>query len=88
MELNYFIERMMKQQSIALSYDKEVVKTLADTSYDPLQGARLIRRKLQELIEDPLAEKIISGEVAEMSEIKISLVGGEIQIKQVELARA
>ena len=78
----------MKQQNISIAYDKETLKLLADKSYDPAQGARLIRRNVQELIEDPLAEKIITGEIAEMSEVKITVVNDAIQIKQVELAHA
>jgi ATP-dependent Clp protease ATP-binding subunit ClpC len=87
-ELNYLVDRMMKQQSITLTVDKDVAKYLAEKSYDPAQGARLIRRNVAELIEDPLAEKIISGEIMEMSEAKISVGADGIQIKQVELARA
>jgi ATP-dependent Clp protease ATP-binding subunit ClpC len=88
LELNYLTERIMKQQSITLSCDKDVPRLLAEKSYDPAQGARLIRRNVQEMIEDPLAEKIITGEIVEMSEAKISVVNDVIQIKQVELARA
>ena len=77
----------MKHQSISLSYDKDVLKFIADKSYDPAQGARLIRRNVQELIEDVVAEKIITGEVVEMSEAKIALENDKIQIKVVELAK-
>ncbi len=88
LELNNLINRIFKQQSITLNFDKDVVRLIADKSYDPAQGARLIRRNVQELIEDPLAEKIIGGEIAEMSEAKIFVVNDVIQIKQAELARA
>jgi ATP-dependent Clp protease ATP-binding subunit ClpC len=86
LELAYLVDRIMKQQSITLAYDKEVVRFLAEKSYDPAQGARLIRRNVQEMIEDPLAEKIISGEIGEMAEAKISVVENALVIKQVELA--
>lgn len=87
LELNNLVTRIMKQQSISLSFDKDVVKFLADKSYDPAQGARLIRRNVQEMIEDVLAEKIIAGEIAEMTEAKIALENDTIQIKEVELAK-
>ncbi|MBX4191515.1 MAG: ATP-dependent Clp protease ATP-binding subunit [Candidatus Doudnabacteria bacterium] len=86
LELAYLVDRIMKQQSITLAYDKDVVRFIAEKSYDPAQGARLIRRNVQELIEDQLAEKIISGEIGEMSEAKISVVDNSLVIKQVELA--
>ena len=87
LELNNLVARIMKHQSISLSYDKDVLKFIADKSYDPAQGARLIRRNVQELIEDVVAEKIITGEVVEMSEAKIALENDKIQIKVVELAK-
>ncbi len=88
LELNYLVERIMKQQNITLKFDKEVGKFLADKSYDAAQGARLIRRNVQELIEDSLAEKIITGEISEMSEVNINVINNTVQIKQVELAHA
>ncbi len=87
LELNRFVERVFKQQSITLSFDKDLVRFVAEKSYDPAQGARLVRRNIQEMIEDPLAEKIITGEVAEMSEAKITVAQNSVSIKQVELAR-
>ena len=79
---------MAKQQSIAIGFDPKAVKFLAEKSYDPAQGARLIRRNIQELIEDSLAEKIIGGEISEMSEVRVSVDGDKLLIKQVELAKA
>jgi ATP-dependent Clp protease ATP-binding subunit ClpC len=88
LELNSLMERIMKQQSITLTFDKDVVRIIAEKSYDPAQGARLIRRNVQEMIEDQLAEKIITGEIVEMAEAKITVTDENIAIKQVELAHA
>jgi ATP-dependent Clp protease ATP-binding subunit ClpC len=88
LELSELTERINKQQNITLSFDREAIKLLAEKSYDPASGARLIRRKIQELIEDPLAEKIISGEISEMTEAKITAANDAITIKQIELAKA
>ena len=38
-------------------------KFVADAGFDPQYGARPLKRAIQRYIEDPLAEKIISGEV-------------------------
>src|SRR5258708_1343925 len=88
LELNYLLDRILKQQNITLTFDKDVVKFLAEKSYDPPQAPRLIRLKLQQLIQDPLAEKLITGEIAGMAEAKISVAADTIVIKQVELAHA
>jgi ATP-dependent Clp protease ATP-binding subunit ClpB len=87
LELFQLASRMAKQQSITLSFDKDVVKFLSDKSFDPAQGARLVRRNIQEWIEDPLAEKIITGEVREMNEVKVTLENDKIIIKQVEFVK-
>ncbi|MBI3952398.1 MAG: ATP-dependent Clp protease ATP-binding subunit [Candidatus Doudnabacteria bacterium] len=87
LELNILAEHVAKQQKINLLFDKDVVKFITEKSYDPAQGARFVRRKIQELVEDPLAEKIISGEVNEGNDVKVSMNGQFVQIKQVDIAK-
>ncbi len=87
LELDHLSERIMKQQNISLNFDRDVVKFIADKSFDPKQGARLVRRNIQEWIEDPLAEKMINGEILEMNEIKVGVEDEQIVIKQIELAK-
>jgi ATP-dependent Clp protease ATP-binding subunit ClpC len=87
LEFNKLADHIRKQQGINLTTDREVLKLIAEKSYDPAQGARLIRRTIQDLVEDPLAEKIINGEVTEQSEVKISAENGFLSIKQLDLAK-
>jgi ATP-dependent Clp protease ATP-binding subunit ClpC len=86
LELANTFTHIEKQQDINISADKDALKLLAEKSYDASQGARLIRRNIQEMIEDPLAEKIISGEIPEGSVVKITAKDDKLEIKQVELA--
>lgn len=88
LELSNTFNHIQKQQSITISADREAVKFLADKSYDPAQGARLIRRNIQELIEDPLAEMIISGQVSEGDTLKITARKNGLEIRQVDLVAA
>jgi len=88
LETSLLSNRILKQQNISLTFDKEVIKFLAEKSYDPAQGARLVRRNIQEMIEDPLAEKMISGDITELSEARAKIEDNKIQIKQIEMARA
>jgi ATP-dependent Clp protease ATP-binding subunit ClpC len=88
LELTRLEERMLKQQNITLKFDRETVRFLTDKSYDASQGARLVRRNIQEHVEDLLAEKIITGEIKEMSEIKITVEKDKIAVRQqLELVR-
>ena len=86
LELGYLVSHIKKQQNIDLLIDKDVIKYIAEKSYDPAQGARLIRRNIQEMIEDQLAERIINGEVSDKNPVRISLDNGLIVIKQEEKA--
>ncbi len=87
LELEHLSERIMKQQNISLNFDRDVTRFIADKSFDPKQGARLVRRNIQEWVEDPLAEKMINGEILEMNEIKIGVENDQIAIRQIELAK-
>jgi ATP-dependent Clp protease ATP-binding subunit ClpC len=88
LEMANTFSHIEKSQTINITADKEAIRVLAEKSYDPAQGARLIRRNIQELIEDPLAEKIINGEIPEGSVVKITAKGDMLEIKQVDLATA
>ncbi|MEK7075613.1 MAG: ATP-dependent Clp protease ATP-binding subunit ClpC, partial [Patescibacteria group bacterium] len=63
----------LKNQDITLQTNAQVIKFIADKSFDPSQGARLVRRNIQDLVEDPLAEKLITDKFKQGSTIKIKL---------------
>ena len=59
------------QAGFTLKLSKKMKKTVADAGFDPQYGARPLKRAIQRYIEDPLAEKIISGEVKPGDTIKL-----------------
>lgn len=59
------------QAGFKLKLGKKIKKFVADAGYDPQYGARPLKRAIQRYIEDPLAEKIISGEVKPGSTISL-----------------
>lgn len=63
-------ERLI-EQGIVLSFTAGAQKVLARKGYDPHYGARPLERALKRLVENPLAMKIISGEVKEGDRIII-----------------
>jgi ATP-dependent Clp protease ATP-binding subunit ClpC len=87
LELLKLVEHIYKQQRVTLNIDRSVIKLIAEKSYDPAQGARFVRRRIQELIEDPLAEQIISGDIKEGGMVKISTAKSKILFKQLDLAK-
>ena len=61
-ELKDLYERVA-QAGFKLRLSKKIKKDVAEAGYDPKYGARPLKRAIQRLIEDPLAEKIISGQI-------------------------
>ncbi|MGE5297791.1 MAG: ATP-dependent Clp protease ATP-binding subunit [Acidobacteriaceae bacterium] len=88
LELSTLAQHIKKQHNLNLVFDRDAIKLIADRSYDPAQGARLVRRTIQDMVEDQLAEKIINGEIAENSELKAVVENGQLVVKQLDLAKA
>jgi len=61
MFIDELIERM-KVRDITLEVDDAVVDKLAKDGFDPVYGARPLRREVERQIENPLAMKIVHGE--------------------------
>ncbi len=66
------VENNLKEKEIKLEVADDAVAELARLGYTPSQGARPLRRLIQDKIESPLAEKILSGEVKKGGIIKIN----------------
>ncbi len=75
-ELGYLQDRLAEQE-ITLFATKDAVDFLATVSFDPLYGARPVRRKLQELVEDPLTDLVIDGDVVAGDRVVIETEGKE-----------
>ncbi len=63
----------MQQQGIKIQAAPAVVKFIADKSFNPSQGARQVRKNIQDFVEDPMAEMIISGAKKNGSTVKLSV---------------
>ena len=74
-------ERLLRQRGITVNLTERAKKFLAKKGYDRKFGARPLKRVIQSEILDPLAMKIISGEVKEESLISIDFVKDAVTIK-------
>jgi len=59
----------LKDKGITLDINEEAVGLLIEKGFDPVYGARPLKRTIQRLLEDPLSEDIISGKFLEGSKI-------------------
>ena len=60
------------QEPIVIDLDDGARAWLAERGYDPAYGARPLKRVIQREVQDPLAEKILLGEVRDESVVKIT----------------
>ncbi|MBR4767540.1 MAG: ATP-dependent Clp protease ATP-binding subunit, partial [Lachnospiraceae bacterium] len=60
--LNELAKRSKEETGITLKFTAKAREFLVDKGYDPKYGARPLRRTIQNLVEDELSEKILSGE--------------------------
>lgn len=72
------LQTRLLEQNVQLKVSPAVVKFVAEKSFDPAQGARFIRKNIQSLLEDPLAEKIISNRNPDGAKINAELKNGAI----------
>ncbi|OGI16563.1 MAG: hypothetical protein A2Z52_01905 [Candidatus Moranbacteria bacterium RBG_19FT_COMBO_42_6] len=73
------LSRRLESRKIKLSHDARTINFIAEKSLNPSQGARLVRKNVQELIENPIAEMIVYGKV-KGGKIAVSIEKGKIKI--------
>ncbi len=66
------LEKRLAVRKIGLEVDDAARKWLADRGYDPVYGARPLKRVIQKELQDPLAELLLSGEVMDGDTIKVT----------------
>jgi ATP-dependent Clp protease ATP-binding subunit ClpB len=78
---------MLAERNIQLSLDDSARQLLAREGYDPNYGARPLKRAIQTLIQNPLAVKLLNGEVLPGQRVKVTAHGDQMDLK-VESAAA
>lgn len=77
------IERLTKRlaaQDIGFEVNKDVLVHLADAGFDPVYGARPLKRVIQQQLENPLAQAVLEGRFAKGDAIRVSMHNGHITL--------
>jgi ATP-dependent Clp protease ATP-binding subunit ClpC len=74
LEIEQVIERL-KNRGIDVTLTQEAMEFLIDKGYDPIYGARPLKRVIQRYIEDTLSEEIIAGHFKEGSKVNVVRTG-------------
>ncbi|TEU18530.1 MAG: AAA family ATPase, partial [Dehalococcoidia bacterium] len=67
------VERRLAERSIKIEVNEEAKAWLAQRGYDPVYGARPLRRAIQRYMENPISTKILQGEFKEGDTVAVSL---------------
>jgi ATP-dependent Clp protease ATP-binding subunit ClpB len=66
------LEKLLEERKIVLELDDEAIAWLAARGYDPAYGARPLKRVMQKELQDPLAERILLGDILDGSTVKVT----------------
>ncbi|HEX5351019.1 MAG TPA: ATP-dependent chaperone ClpB [Trichococcus sp.] len=80
------LSNRLADKQIQLSVSDEVAAWIAENAYDPIYGARPLRRFISAEIENPLARAIIKGDIHENQAVTVALVGNQVGFQTVDLA--
>lgn len=79
-------QERLKDMEIEMSFSPEVVSMVADAGFDPVYGARPLRRAIQSKIEDKLSEQILDGTVLPKHKYECVLENGSAKFAEVAAA--
>jgi ATP-dependent Clp protease ATP-binding subunit ClpC len=72
------LTRRMREHDIEIRIDDSVISKLARDGFDPVYGARPLRREMERQVENPLAMKIVMGECSPGSRVHITVRDGVV----------
>lgn len=75
-----FVVKRLAEQKIKLAVTEQAKNLLVEKGYDIENGARPLRRTIQNLIEDPLANSILSGEILKGDTVTVIKEGGGLKL--------
>ena len=80
-QLKRLINRM-ESRGYVLTFTDATLNFISEIGYDPIYGARPLKRAIQQEIENPLAQQILSGSLLPEKPISVDYVDGKIVAKQ------
>jgi len=72
------VQKLLKDRKIVLDLTEGARKWLGRVGYDPVYGARPLKRAVQRYLQDPLAERLLAGEIPDGSTVKIDEGDGSL----------
>ena len=75
------VQKLLADRKIELELTDAAKRWLGRVGYDPVYGARPLKRTVQRYVQDPLAEKLLQGEIPDGSTVKIDEGDGQLEME-------
>ena len=72
------LEQRLSKLEVKFAIDDKALDKVAEAGFDPVYGARPLKRAIQQQIENPLAKEILAGKYAPGDTVKVALKNGEV----------
>ena len=69
----------LEERGITIELDQSARDLLVREGYDPVYGARPLKRAIQSLIQNPLAVKLLNGDIGSGQTVRVSAEGDQIE---------
>jgi ATP-dependent Clp protease ATP-binding subunit ClpB len=78
-----YLRARLQERDMGLELDDQARDLIGEAGFDPVYGARPLKRAIQQQIENPLAQRILKGEFLPGSRIRVGVRDGALTFKQV-----
>ncbi|HEY1978536.1 MAG TPA: ATP-dependent chaperone ClpB [Xanthobacteraceae bacterium] len=82
------LQKLLDDRKIVLEIDDKAKTWLANTGYDPVYGARPLKRVIQRQLQNPLAKMLLSGAIVDGETVRVTVAEGKLAINGSKLAQA
>jgi ATP-dependent Clp protease ATP-binding subunit ClpB len=82
------LQKLLDDRKIVLEVDDKAKTWLANTGYDPVYGARPLKRVIQRQLQNPLAKMLLSGAIVDGEAVRVTVADGQLAINGSKLAQA
>ena len=73
------LQKRLSDRDITLSFSDSALDKLSNAGFDPVYGARPLKRSIQELVENPLAQKLLSGDIKTGAEVSVEVKSDQLE---------
>src|SRR6185503_16122970 len=72
------LEKRLAERGLKLALSDDALALLGNVGFDPVYGARPLKRAVQQQLENPLAQRILAGEFSSGDTVKVDAAGGQL----------